>query len=97
METLSTLQDWHAGEILIGVSILLVLIDYLFPTDIPCQIGYFCFAGGMFFLLPWGIGASLAAALVIWILLGLLHHFWLGKYLNNVEIPGGGSESPSES
>ena len=42
-EMIETLYNYHAAEILIVLAIVLILIDYLFPTDVPCHFGYFSF------------------------------------------------------
>jgi membrane-bound ClpP family serine protease len=88
-EALDLLQAWHAGEILIGLSVVLILIDYFFPTDVPCHFGYFCFAAGMFFLLPLNLVLSLAASVAIWIVLGVSHQVWFRRFLAVAEADAG--------
>ena len=82
-DTLQTLMDWNIMPILFGVAVLLILIDYFFPVDYPAYLGYFCFAAGMFFALPFGILISLILAVAIWIVLLVLHRVWFSRYLTN--------------
>ena len=82
-ELIETLQDYHIAEALIGLSVLLVLIDYFFPTDVPAHFGYFCFGAGMFFLVPLGLSASAAVGVGIWLLLALLHQLLFRRFLTN--------------
>ena len=80
---LLTLSDWHAMEILFIASVALILIDYFFPVDYPAYIGYFCFAAGMFFALPFTLLPSFLVAILIFIVLLVLHRVWFSRYLTN--------------
>ena len=82
-DVLITLVDWHAMEILFVLAIVLILIDYFFPVDYPAYLGYFCFAAGMFFAVPFGVVTSLLVALGIWILLLVLHRVLFTRFLTN--------------
>ncbi len=77
------LSDWPAMEILFALAVILVLIDYFFPVDLPAYFGYLCFAGGVFFTLPMTAGPSLVVALLVFVLLLVLHKVWFCKYLTN--------------
>ncbi|MDH3744148.1 MAG: hypothetical protein OES47_03490 [Acidobacteriota bacterium] len=77
------LSDWPAMEILFGLAIVLVLIDYFFPVDLPAYFGYLCFAGGVFFALPLTAVPSLLVALAVFAVLLLFHKVWFSKYLTN--------------
>ena len=46
---LQMLQGSHIFEILLVAAGLLILIDYIFPTDVPAHIGYLCIALAVFF------------------------------------------------
>jgi membrane protein implicated in regulation of membrane protease activity len=78
-----TIADWNIPEILLVLSVALVIIDYFFPIDFPAFLGYFCFALGIFFLLPLSIFLSLLVAIAVFVALLLLHQNWWGKYLEN--------------
>lgn len=82
-ELIDTLQQWYAGQVLILAAVVLVLIDYYFPTDWPAHLGYFCFAAGMFFFVPWGPLASGVTSLVVWAALAVLHQVWFRQFLTN--------------
>jgi membrane-bound ClpP family serine protease len=82
-EILVKLTDWHAMEILFGLAVILVLIDYFFPVDFAAYLGYLCFAGGIFFAVPLAPGPSLVVAFLVGVLLLVLHKIWFGKYLAN--------------
>jgi len=82
-DALQTLMNWNIMPILFGAAVLLILIDYFFPVDYPAYLGYFCFAAGMFFALPFGILVSLLLAVVIWVVLLVLHRVWFSRYLTN--------------
>ena len=82
-DLLLTLADWHVMELLFGLSVVLILIDYFFPVDYPAYIGYLCFALGMFFALPFTVLPSALMSLGIWVGLLLLHRVWFSRYLTN--------------
>ena len=82
-EFIETLQSFHIAEVLISISVLMIFIDYYFPTDVPAHFGYFCCAAGMFFVVPLGVLASAAMGLGIWIFLAILHRFWFKRFLTN--------------
>ncbi len=73
----------HVPELLFVAAVVLVLIDYFFPVDYPAFLGYVCFAAGMFFVLPFGIGGSTACAALIFVGLLLLHRVWFSRFLTN--------------
>lgn len=85
MQTL--IENVNSPMVVMGLfiaSVVLILIDYYFPTDWPCQLGYFCFAFGMFLTLPYTPMASLLIAGAIWAGLVILHGVWFRHYLDNV-------------
>jgi membrane protein implicated in regulation of membrane protease activity len=82
-ELIDTLQQWYAGPALVALAVVLILIDYYFPTDWPAHLGYFCFAAGMFFVVPLGVAASGGAAAGIWAALAALHQVWFRRFLTN--------------
>ena len=82
-DVLITLVDWRAMEILFVLAVVLVLVDYFFPVDYPAYFGYFCFAAGMFFVVPFGVVTSLLVALGIWIVLLVLHRVLFTRFLTN--------------
>jgi hypothetical protein len=82
-EFIETLQSFHIAEVLISISVLMIFIDYYFPTDAPAHFGYFCFGAGMFFVVPLGVLASAVIGLGIWLLLAILHRFWFKRFLTN--------------
>jgi len=73
----------HVPELLFVLAVVLVLIDYFFPVDYPAFVGYVCFAGGMFFVLPLSVGASIGCALMILAALLVLHRLWFSRFLTN--------------
>ena len=95
-EFIGTLQSYHIAEVLIGLSVLLILVDYYFPTDVPAHFGYFLFSVGMFFVVPWGVAASLTVAVVLWLLLAVLHQLWFTRFLTNAPSTLGGSTMASK-
>lgn len=80
-------HDYFVPQILAGLAIVLIVIDYWFPTDIPCQFGYFLFAVAFFLWVPLSVGLSLVVALLVWGGLALLHHLVLYRYLANAVSP----------
>lgn len=80
---LMSIADWPVMEVLFVAAVVLVLIDYFFPVDFPAYFGYLCFAGGMFFALPYGLNPSIVIALLIFALLLTLHKLWFTKFLTN--------------
>ena len=91
-EIIQTLYEHYVPEILMGLAIVLVLIDYCFPTDVPCHFGYFCFGAAVFFIVPLAPLPSLLTALATWGLLALLHAVWFRHFLENA--PDEEPESP---
>ena len=82
------LDRFYAPQALLVVSGILVLIDYYFPTDWPCHLGYVCFAAAWFFLLPCALADKAIGAMLVWGILALLHQFWFTHFLTNA--PGVG-------
>jgi len=82
-ETIQLLNDFHIFYILLGLGAVLVLIDYFFPTDWPCFVGYFCFGAAVFFAVPFLFGKSLIFGIATFVLLLALHHFVFSKFLTN--------------
>ena len=88
---LSTLQGFYIFEVLIILSALLILIDYLFYTDVPAHIGYFCLSAAVFFGLNKSfffpdtryLIISLVIALVVWLVLAILHRVLFRSFLEN--------------
>ena len=81
-DVIRTLNEIHILPILLVSGVVLLVVDYLFETDIPCQVGYFCFAAALFFALPQSVAVSLALSAGLWILLVVLHFAWFRKFLN---------------
>jgi membrane protein implicated in regulation of membrane protease activity len=82
-EVLVQLWSARVPEILFGLAVVLVLIDYFFPVDYPAFIGYACFALGMFFVLPLGLWGSALAAVAILAVVLWLHRVWFSRFLTN--------------
>lgn len=80
-------------EILFIASVALILIDYFFPVDYPAYLGYFCFAAGMFFAVPFTLLPSVIVAALIFIVLLVLHRLWFSRYLTNA--PGADAQRPA--
>lgn len=80
---LMSIADWPVMEALFVLAVVLVLIDYFFPVDFPAYLGYLCFAGGMFFAMPFTATPSLVIGILIFLLLLTLHKLWFSKYLTN--------------
>ena len=85
-ELIDRLQALHAPEILLGAAVLLILVDYFFPTDVPAHFGYLCLALAAFFIAyqaslapAWCLAVSLGA----WILLAVLHRLVFYQFLSN--------------
>ena len=91
-DLLDALRDYPTAELLIGFSIVLILIDYYFPVDLPAHIGYFCFGAGIFFLVPLAILPSMVMALAVWLSLAILHFVWFRKFLTNAPNTFGSSK-----
>ena len=82
------LEAWNSTAVIYGLfvlSVVLVLIDLLFPTDWPCHLGYVCFSIGMFLVLPMTPVWSLALAIGTWLALLLLHFRFFRTFLLNAE------------
>ncbi len=92
------LAGWHADWLLLAASVVLILIDYFFRTDVPAHLAYFCVGAGTMLRAPLSLWPSVAVGLAVWILLELLHRQWFGKYLENVPrtVPRAGDQSPSQ-
>ena len=85
-ELIDGLQAYYAAEILLGLGVLLILVDYFFPTDAPAHFGYFCIALATFFIAyraSWAPVWCVAVFVAAWILLGLLHRFFFRNFLEN--------------
>lgn len=85
---LLTLSNWPMMEILFILGVVLILIDYFFPVDFPAYLGYLCFAGGMFFAVPFTAVPSLVTGAAIWVVLLILHKLWFYKFLTNAHQTG---------
>ncbi len=85
METLhdiiGTMAAYYAGPIFLGLGIVLILIDYLAPTDVPAHFAYFCFGAAMFFAVPGTILVSALVALGSWAAFEVLHRLFLHRFL----------------
>ena len=100
METLRDLiqvcLDSHVPLVLLVSGVILIVIDYLFDTDIPAHVGYACFALMAFLLTVAPILGSLLVALGVFVLLELFHFLWFRRILA-IEPPAGDEpESPQE-
>lgn len=94
------LETCNSPYVIIGcfiAAVLLILIDYFFPTDWPCHVGYFCFASGLFFALPWALLPSLMAAISAWGILAVLHQLFFRTILENATTPEEESNSQAAS
>lgn len=97
--------SFNTPTVIVGLFVsaaVLVIVDYLFPADWPCQIGYLCFATGVFFVVHFSPLLSLVTALAVWIgLIGLhftlFHHFLSdsskAKITSNVQPAGESDEN----
>lgn len=81
-DLIRSLNEFHILPVLLVAGVILLVADYLFETDLPCQVGYFCFAAALFFALPLSVPASAAVAAGLWVLLVVLHFAWFRKFLN---------------
>ena len=91
-EVIDRLQALHAAECLLGAAVVLLLIDYFFPTDIPAQFGYACLAGAAFFIAyqaSWSPLTCLITFVACWVLLGILHRLIFFRFLSNAPLPPG--------
>jgi len=77
------LQNWRVMEISFIAAVALILIDYFFPVDFPAYIGYFLFAVGMFFAMPFGFLFSVLFAIGLFALLLAMHAIWFSRFLTN--------------
>ncbi len=77
------LSHYPIMEVMFILSVILVLVDYFFPVDLPAYLGYLCFAIGVFFAAPWQWVGSAILALVVFVLLLILHRTWFTRYLTN--------------
>ena len=90
-EILRMLQGVYIFEILLVAASLLILIDYLFPTDVPAHIGYVCIAaavffkvsGSLFFPSPQQFFLNLGIGLAVWVGLAILHRLFFRRFLEN--------------
>ncbi len=92
MQFLSTLQSYHAGECLLVLAAVLIVVDYFFPTDWPAHFGYLAIAGASFFFswssAPaafWNAISAGALAVGIWLALAVLHRLWFHHWLSNAD------------
>jgi len=83
-DILLTLQNYQAGPILLFLGAALVIVDYLFPTDIACQFGYVCLAGAVFLMVNFSVMTSAIIAVAVWIVLLLAHFVFFHRLLDNV-------------
>lgn len=92
------LASWHADWLLLAASVVLILIDYFFRTDLPAHLAYFFVGAGTMLRAPLTLWPSIAVGLAVWILLELLHRRWFGKYLENVPrmVPRAGDQPSSQ-
>jgi len=75
---------WPWLFILAGL--VLVLIDYLFPTDWPAYLGYVLFSWGIFGLSGMGtFGLRFCLGLATLVGLLVLHHIYLSRFLTNAD------------
>lgn len=65
-ELIDGLQAYYAAEILLGLGVLLILVDYFFPTDAPAHFGYFCIALATFFIAYRALGLRFGAWRFLW-------------------------------
>jgi membrane protein implicated in regulation of membrane protease activity len=90
--------QFHAPEILFGLAVVLILIDYFFPTDLPAQFGYLCLSLAVFFvayLNVFPLWACLVAAAGFFVLLAYLHRSLFCHFLTNA--PGTERYNPNRS
>ena len=83
-ELLVLLHDYHAAPILLVVGAALIVIDYLFPTDIACQFGYAALAASVFLIVNQSLPISAAIAIGVWVLLLIAHFTFMHRLLDNV-------------
>lgn len=88
VNAISLLASYQAHWILLALAVLLIVIDYAFPTDAAAHWGYVCFALSFFFMLPLPLLTCLLAAVGAWIALEVVHHFFLRTILQNTPKTG---------
>ncbi len=103
MSFLANLQSYHAGECLLVLAAVLIVVDYFFPTDWPAHFGYVAIAAASFFLswssAPgafWDAVKSGGLAIGIWLALAVLHRLWFHHWLSNAEGVPGPSEAATQ-
>ena len=95
-DIIGTMAAYRAGTIFLILGIVLVLIDYIFNTDVPAHFGYSCFAASMFFAVSSTPLISALIALGAWAGFEILHVFFLRRFLANAEDADYGAESDSQ-
>ena len=68
---------------LITASVLLILVDYLFPVDWPAYLGYIAFSLFLGATVPLSPFSSLIFMAGVFILILALHEFLFAKFLTN--------------
>ena len=68
---------------LLIASIVLVLIDYLFPVDWPAYIGYALFSVFINAIVPLSPAESLVSMIVCFVFILVLHEFIFARFLTN--------------
>ena len=82
-EVLLTLNQPEILLALFAGSIVLILIDYLFPVDWPAYFGYVLFAVFIGATVPLSVNYSLFSMLAVLSLMLTLHKAVFSKYLTN--------------
>lgn len=78
--------QFHATEILFVLAVVLILIDYFFPTDVPAHFGYVCLSLAVFFVAymnAFSLIICLAAGIGFFVLLAYLHQSLFRHFLTN--------------
>ena len=76
-------QDCNAFYICLGLAIILVLVDYLFPVDWPAYFGYLMFGAASFFAVTDNITHSLLWGLGVFVGLLIAHKLLFSRFLTN--------------
>lgn len=88
---LQMLQGMYIFEILLVAAGILILVDYIFATDVPAHFGYLCIALAVFFKISKSFFfpsmnqffINVGIAIAVWIGLGILHRLIFRRFLEN--------------
>lgn len=87
MELLSDIFYWlndHNFVLIFSIiGVVLILIDYFFKTDVPCQFAYILFSIVIMLSVNYSPLKSLFIGIVAWIVLIILHIVLFRRFLEN--------------